>query len=216
MESPEVHVCGQCNMPKPRSQYVQNMWPRRHSRLTRCNECRLSTPYWEWARANRRDAKRATGNRSYHKRKVDVGQRHRNRKAMAPELAMIKSALGRSRKQGIPFSITPADIIIPAVCPVFGTKMKFNCRAHRQTSPSLDKVTPHLGYIPGNVRVISFKANAIKGRSNASELLRVAAYVAGATLEGRGQEMACRILALADLCDEMEVFFAMQKEWPGS
>lgn len=37
-------------------------------------------------------------------------------------------------------------------------------------SPSLDRISPELGYVPGNVRVISDKANRLKGSRNLTEL----------------------------------------------
>jgi len=37
-------------------------------------------------------------------------------------------------------------------------------------SPSLDRINPALGYVKGNVWVISFKANAIKQNATVQEL----------------------------------------------
>ena len=37
-------------------------------------------------------------------------------------------------------------------------------------SPSLDKIKPHLGYVPGNVLVVSHRANMIKHDATPEEL----------------------------------------------
>lgn len=46
-------------------------------------------------------------------------------------------------------------------------------------SPSLDKIIPSLGYVPGNVLVISWRANRIKCDATANELMLIANYYKG-------------------------------------
>lgn len=79
----------------------------------------------------------------------------------------------------IPFSITAADIHIPAVCPVFGTPFVFGgTNGYKDwNSPSIDRVIPELGYVPGNICVISARANTIKNNATADELRRIVAYI---------------------------------------
>jgi hypothetical protein len=43
-------------------------------------------------------------------------------------------------------------------------------------SPSLDRRVPELGYVKGNVEVISMKANAIKSYAAPEEIMLVARY----------------------------------------
>ena len=40
--------------------------------------------------------------------------------------------------------------------------MPYNSQKIHAQSPSLDRIKPHIGYIRGNVRVISYQANRIK------------------------------------------------------
>ena len=49
------------------------------------------------------------------------------------------------------------------------------------SSPSLDRIIPELGYVPGNVQVISHQANTMKSNATLKELKAFAAWVA--TLE---------------------------------
>jgi hypothetical protein len=70
------------------------------------------------------------------------------------------------------------DIVIPLHCPVLGLPLYRNSGGAAQgpNSPSLDRIDPALGYVQGNVKVISSRANAIKSNASPEELLRVAAY----------------------------------------
>jgi hypothetical protein len=60
-------------------------------------------------------------------------------------------------------------IVIPSVCPVLGIPIVLG-EQRSENSPSLDRITPELGYVPGNVRVISDKANRLKGDRTLSQL----------------------------------------------
>jgi hypothetical protein len=47
----------------------------------------------------------------------------------------------------------------------------------RPDAPSLDKIDPKLGYVPGNIQVISHKANAMKWDATREELRAFAKWV---------------------------------------
>ncbi len=71
---------------------------------------------------------------------------------------------------GLPFTITVADVVVPDTCPLLGVALRLGTRYDRAASPSLDRIEPSLGYVPGNVWVISFRANAIKQDASLPEL----------------------------------------------
>lgn len=48
------------------------------------------------------------------------------------------------------------------VCPMLKIKMSWGDKPHLPTSPSLDRIKPHKGYVKGNVIWISNRANIIK------------------------------------------------------
>jgi len=99
-------------------------------------------------------------------------------KSQTTEYCMFYDARKRARARGLPFTIAPDDITIPAVCPVLGITLSSDGpRDHRA---SLDRIIPEHGYTPSNVRVISFRANRIKSDATAAELLAVLKYVEGA------------------------------------
>lgn len=83
----------------------------------------------------------------------------------------------RARQLGVPFNLSVNDVIVPDKCPVFGTAFIFGERNHPH-GPSVDRLTPSLGYVAGNIRVISRRANAIKNdASSPEELEAVANYM---------------------------------------
>ena len=90
-----------------------------------------------------------------------------------PEKSLLIAAKSRARLYGIPLSISVDDILIPKICPVLGIVLEFGKKKEgkpRDGSPSLDRIKPELGYVKGNVRVISFKANTLKNNATVPEL----------------------------------------------
>ena len=92
---------------------------------------------------------------------------------------MLDRCRGRSRTKGLECTITVGDIQIPDVCPILGMPLKRNKGAGRAApdSPSVDRIDPSKGYIPGNVQVVSYKANAMKSNATPDELVRFAEWV---------------------------------------
>lgn len=94
----------------------------------------------------------------------------RKRRGELPEKHMLWIARSRARKKGVPCTIDVSDIVIPETCPVLGIKLMAGSRASKDNSPSLDRLVPHLGYVPGNITVISDRANRIKNNATVDEI----------------------------------------------
>jgi hypothetical protein len=88
---------------------------------------------------------------------------------------MLSRARIRAKALGVPCMITKDDVIIPEVCPVFGTKLVVG--GERKTSPSIDRIDNTKGYVPGNVQVISHLANVMKNSATVEELATFARWV---------------------------------------
>lgn len=101
-----------------------------------------------------------------------------------PHLVMLKSARHRAAKQGIPFDLTAEDIVIPECCPVFGMKLETATGSAKQNSPSLDKIIPELGYVKGNIQVISNLANVMKHDATPEQLVMFAQWALKTYSEG--------------------------------
>lgn len=74
---------------------------------------------------------------------------------------MYRSAKARAKEKGRDFNIELSDIVIPTLCPVLGTPM---------VGPSLDRIDSNKGYVKGNVRVVSKRANMLKNNATIEEL----------------------------------------------
>lgn len=79
------------------------------------------------------------------------------------ECNMWRHARLRARRDGIPFSLDVTDITIPQRCPVLGIQLVHGHGRPVDGSPSLDRLVPELGYVVGNVAVVSHKLNRLKG-----------------------------------------------------
>jgi hypothetical protein len=91
---------------------------------------------------------------------------------------MWSRAKKRSKNKNIPFNIEISDITIPECCPVFGIKFIISGeKGPGDFSPSIDRINPKLGYVKGNIQIISFKANRIKSDANVDDLIKVIEYL---------------------------------------
>jgi hypothetical protein len=76
----------------------------------------------------------------------------------------LSAARLRAKKQCIPFDLDTEYLlsIFPhnSKCPVFGIELEWD--GNSRNSPSLDRLTPELGYVRGNVMFISNYANMLK------------------------------------------------------
>jgi hypothetical protein len=90
------------------------------------------------------------------------------------EKELFYGAKQRAKNKNIDFTITLEDVKIPEVCPVFGIKINLN---ERLTAPTLDRIDNSLGYIKGNVEVISSKANRLKNNGTIEEFEKIILYM---------------------------------------
>lgn len=94
---------------------------------------------------------------------------------------ILASAKKRARKYKVPFDLQLSDVVIPDNCPVLGAVMPIDNKKPSPNSPTLDRIIPELGYVKGNVAVISMKANLIKSNATHEEIQMVADWVKSKT-----------------------------------
>jgi len=103
--------------------------------------------------------------------------------SLDPRRKLYYSAKSRANKKGIFFDISVDDIVIPRLCPVFGTKLKANVGSGAvsfealDNSPTLDRIDNSRGYIADNICVISLRANNLKRDATLEELRLLAFYM---------------------------------------
>lgn len=90
-----------------------------------------------------------------------------------PSRALVDRAQQRSRRNNVPYDLRRQDVVIPTRCPVLGISLIIG-GPRSDASPSLDRVDPRKGYVNGNVRVISDRANRLKGNRSLPEVRALA------------------------------------------
>jgi len=87
---------------------------------------------------------------------------------------------GRAKNRNLEHSITEMDIIIPEVCPVFGIPLKSYIGTKVNHPPddamSIDRIDSTKGYVPGNVQILSMKANRLKNNMSFSDIQKLYAW----------------------------------------
>jgi|LakMenEpi03Aug12_release.lakeMendotaPanAssembly.Ray.scaffolds.fasta_scaffold877081_2 hypothetical protein len=90
-----------------------------------------------------------------------------------PEAELLRTAKHRAKRKNIPLDITLEDIIIPEYCPVLGIKLFNGTNVACYNSPTIDRIKPELGYVKGNIQVLSYRANMLKSNATIEELEKV-------------------------------------------
>lgn len=107
-------------------------------------------------------------------------QQHLRDKQRDPIGYLLSHAKHRAKSRGVPFDLTREDLVMPTHCPVLGFELQWGVGKHgwrNMEAPSLDRIKPQLGYVRGNVTIISTRANHLKGNGSIAELKAVLAYM---------------------------------------
>lgn len=91
------------------------------------------------------------------------------------------SAKCRSKRDNIIFDIVKEDVYnlypIDGKCPILGIELAPSVGITQDSSPSLDRIIPELGYVKGNVVIISHRANRIKNNSTLEDLKKIVCFL---------------------------------------
>lgn len=90
---------------------------------------------------------------------------------------MCHNAKVRAKRHNIPYDLDWRQIKIPKLCPILGIPLKRGKGKAHDNSPSLDRVKPKLGYVEGNIVVMSHRANTLKSNGSAEEHEAVAKWL---------------------------------------
>jgi hypothetical protein len=114
--------------------------------------------------------KRKQQNDSFYKTKRSV------RFTENPRYYLWYIAKVRAKQKKTEFSIYESDIVIPKICPIIGMKL-VKGNGYLPNAMSLDRVDNTKGYVKGNVRVISRKANILKSNMDIQTLEKIIKYI---------------------------------------
>lgn len=128
-----------------------------------------------------RECQKLAGSRYRHKHPEEKREHVRTSRLKIrtedPARLLMYSVKGRVNRTKVPFNLTTEDLRIPEVCPVLGIPLFFSERGRGDNTPSVDRVNPDLGYVRGNVAVISWRANRMKSRFSRDEFERLVAWL---------------------------------------
>lgn len=184
MEATETKVCSKCGSEKNISDFYFRK--DRNGYVSTCNSCRNSL-IGERRKAAKREYLKKYYNenkqvilknmREYaENNKQNISIRKRDWYINNLRHMMWKNAKRRAKDKGIDFSIKEEDIVITDVCPVLGIPLIVGV-VRNDNSPTLDRIDNTKGYIVGNIRVISWRANRIKGDATSKEISLVLEYM---------------------------------------
>ena len=150
----DAKICTKCKKERPLTEFYNNR-THKSGKTFWCKEC---TNHRNNVLAKHVKAKWAST--SYFRRKEKE-----------PEHYLWKNARHRAQVAGMQFTIEQSDIVIPERCPYLGVVLD---PKDKQLAPSLDRIDSSKGYVKGNIRVISFKANRMKSNATEAELVAFA------------------------------------------
>lgn len=117
----------------------------------------------------------------YYRNKEAVRSRNRSWREKNRRLDAIIAVVGRAKSRGIAYDKEHMRALeCPATCPILGTPISFkNSREKRHASnvASFDRINNDLGYVAGNVQIISRMANTMKSNASKDELIMFAKWV---------------------------------------
>ncbi len=155
---------------------------RQRNRERSARRAAMLRPEREKARAEREAAKAAAKAAAAAERDASKAarraERQERRRIARKKLQAVRRANKRAAEKGLPFGVKVSDVEWPEVCPVLGLRLDYGRWGGGTMSnrPSLDRIDPAKGYVPGNVHVISFRANTLKSNATPAELRAVAEY----------------------------------------
>lgn len=160
-----THVCRTCKGEKP----LTDFWKQASTKSGYQSECK--------------DCMRARNNLWHRDNQEKNNQIKARIRSEHPLWHIFYGARQRARKRRVPFTITFDEITWPTHCPILGIELKTYFGQRRACGPrwdsfSLDRIKPELGYVPGNVIVVSMRANRIKSDATIEELQKIARFYA--------------------------------------
>lgn len=154
-------ICRPCIRAKSRAKYregIPSLSVPESIQCSKCEEVKKPSEFYT-------DPRKSTGHQSQckacQKKYID---------AKGAVYYLYRLARERAKKKGVPFTIEEKDVVIPKTCPVLGIPLNKGVKNRTDNSPSIDRLIPERGYVPGNIAVISWRANNLKSDATVEEI----------------------------------------------
>jgi hypothetical protein len=142
----------------------------------------------------------------YETHREQQSTRKRQDRIERPIQNLLFLAKQRAKRLGVEFDITVDQIDKPEFCPILGYKLVYGENTKiANDSATLDRWNNSVGYVPGNVYVISQRANQLKSDMTFSEAEALLQYMQsppesiGITEQRKERPLRIRDLSLSDL-----------------
>ena len=166
-----MFFCKKCSTEKPETEWYYSV----RGRDSMCKSCR---------KEYRKDIKRGYQKTYYQKNKEyyqnlnkeffdNNPEYHKKWNRRKPENRLLMSARKRAKEKGLEFNLEITDIVIPPICPVLKVPMVIGTN----TAPSIDRIDSSKGYVKGNIKIISKRANTIKSDGTIEEHRAIIQYM---------------------------------------
>lgn len=94
-------------------------------------------------------------------------------------LNLMREARRRAKERGVEFNLLPEDVPWNDNCPIMECPLERNKGHVQNNSPTLDRIHSDRGYVKGNVRVICWRANNLKGNLTTEQAENLLLYMKG-------------------------------------
>ena len=172
-------VCPRCGVSKKVQEFMRNNKTNIH---TFCNSClKVSKEKTKAKIALTEKIKRQENKAVY-------AERQRIKYSKNRIAYMLHSSRARAKSKNMVFNLEEKDIIFPERCPVFGTIFEIGVKKPSNFSPSLDRINSKIGYVKGNIIIVSFRVNNLKCNATFEELEKILKYLEEVTpkIENKG------------------------------
>lgn len=169
--------CIKCNKIKEVTEFYE--YTHQNGRKYRKNDCKSCFAKSIKPYIDKYESKTETKLKNNERRKVyrktlkgveKIRQQRRRHLENNPEKYIVDRARRRARLNNLDFNITKEDIFIPQLCPILEIPLKIGTKSMHGNSPSLDRIDITKGYIKGNIKVISCRANTMKNDASLDEI----------------------------------------------
>lgn len=119
-------------------------------------------------------------------------------KVVNPEIhrrakSVLNGARDRARKKGVVCTLVLNDVYEVLLnsdrCPILGVSMTWhNGENYDPYARTLDRINPKLGYVTGNIWIVSMRGNQIKSDASLPELIRAMANLINHLYTGESDE----------------------------
>lgn len=183
---------------KEQKREINRRWRANHPDKVRENNKRYTETHKNELREYHRQY-REDGGKELRERERLYCKQYRKEKWPSYKISACKK---RAKDKCLPFNMVSVDLYdprtgnLPEVCPIFPhIRLDYGAGPDRRYWASVDRIVPELGYVSGNVCVVSMAANTWKTNgSNPEERKRIIALMRGSKHKRFDQQMAQGVL----------------------